>query len=97
MIKVNIKFILLTIVSFIFAKISGGNLPYSIFYSVFIMLIISILYLYLSLQYVQCRIKHNEAEYSVGDEDEFSLIVSNRSFIPIPYIETVNDTFSNLI
>lgn len=97
MIKVNIKFILLTIVSFIFAKISGGNLPYSVFYSLFIMLLISILYMYLSLQYVQCRIKHNEVEYSVGDEDEFSLIVSNKSFIPIPYIEIINDTFSNLL
>ncbi|MBD8048250.1 DUF58 domain-containing protein [Clostridium faecium] len=97
MIKVNVKFILLTIAACIFAKVSGGNLPYSVFYSLFIMLIISIMYIYLSLQYVQCKIKHNQQEYSVGDEDEFSLIISNESFIPIPYVEVVNNTFTDLI
>lgn len=97
MIKVNIKFVLLTIAAYIFAKVSGGNLPYSVFYSLFIMLIISIIYIYLSLQYIECSIKHSQSEYSVGDKDEVSLLISNRSFIPIPYVETINDTFFNLI
>lgn len=47
MIKVNKKIVILSIGALIFAYISGGNLPYSIFYAFLVSMVLGIIYMLL--------------------------------------------------
>lgn len=97
MIKIKKTFVLATVVALGFAKISGGNLPYAVFYSLFLVLFLGVLYVYFTSKHINSEIKCKGHEFSVGDTQDISLKISNDSIIPVAYIEVVNDTFEDLL
>lgn len=97
MIKIKKSFVLITILALIFAKISGGNLPYAIFYTLFLILFLGVIYVYNIGKNLDTEIKHSREQFSVGDKETIALKVNNNSIIPIPYVEVANDSFKSLI
>ncbi|WP_017416824.1 DUF58 domain-containing protein [Clostridium tunisiense] len=97
MIKIKKTFVLTTVIALGFAKISGGNLPYAVFYSLFLVLFLGVLYVYFTSKHINSEIKCKGHEFSVGDTQDISLKISNDSIIPVAYIEVVNDTFEDLL
>lgn len=97
MIKIKRSFIVLTIAFLGFAKFSGGNLPYAIFYSLFLVLFLGVLYVYIISKNVNTEIKYSKAQFSVGESETITLKVNNDSIVPIPYMEAINDSFNKLI
>jgi uncharacterized protein (DUF58 family) len=97
MIKIKKMFLFLTILSLGLARFSGGNLPYSIFYALFLVLFFGVIYIYFLSKYIDSEIKYSKQEFSVGDSEELILKISNNSIIPIAYMEVVNDTLVDMI
>ncbi|EQB90058.1 hypothetical protein M918_02140 [Clostridium sp. BL8] len=97
MIKIKKTFMIITVVALAFAKISGGNLPYAIFYSLFLVLFLGVIYVYFTSKNIVSEIKCKNHELSVGDSEEVSIKVSNDSIIPVAYVEVVNDTMVDIL
>jgi uncharacterized protein (DUF58 family) len=97
MVRIKKSFVGLTILSLAFARVSGGNLPYAIFYTLFLVLFIGIIYVYFISRNVDSEIRCSKQQFSVGDNEELILKVNNNSIIPIAYIEVTNDTLIEII
>lgn len=96
MLRVNIKFILLTIAAYIFAYLQGGNLPYSIFYGFAITIIIGLYCIIKHRQKVYVEVRLDQRIYSVGDSDILSMEVYNNSLLPMPYIYLKNKAITTV-
>lgn len=97
MVKINKKFILFSIAFYAFAYLSGGNLPYSIFYIFMFIIMFGGILIYAAKKSVEVRVKYRENHYSVGEKGEFSIIVENNSVIPMPYVVIHNTMFESLL
>ena len=97
MIRVNKKIIFLSIAAFIFAYISGGNLPYSIFYVFLITIVLGIIYMRKAKKSLYARFKYDSRTYNVGDITNITMIVENSALIPIPYVYVESKVFFELI
>lgn len=97
MIRVNKKIIVLSIIVFIFAYISGGNLPYSIFYVLVVAIISGILYMLLSRKTLSAKLKYDSRSYNVGDSANITIIVENSGIIPTPYVYVESKTLCSLV
>ena len=75
MIKVNKKIVFLCIVAFIFAYISGGNLPYSLFYIFAITISFGIIFMRMSNKNLHAKFKYDSRFYNVSDRAKFTIIV----------------------
>ncbi|MEG1254193.1 DUF58 domain-containing protein [Clostridium sp.] len=90
MIKINKSYGLLIIGSLIFAIFSGGNLPYSIFYCVSIVFIISGVYTHFTRRSLYIEIESEKGILMAGDDNKVTIRVYNDTVFPIPYIEIQN-------
>ncbi len=97
MIRVEKKIVFLGIVAFIFAFISGGNLPYSVFYVFVVSLILGIIYMRSVRKNLNARFKYDNDIYKVGDDANISIIVENAGIIPIPYVHVESKILGSLI
>ena len=97
MIKVNKKVIFLGIVAFIFAYVSGGNLPYSIFYAFLLTIVLGIVYMYITNKSIDAKFKYDSRFYNVSDSANISIIVENLGIIPTPYVHVECKALSELI
>lgn len=96
MIKFKLIYIFMLIVSFIYAKLSGGNFPYYIFYILFLVGIVEVIYFYICTKYVYCNFRILKKSFIVGDNEEIKLIVKNDSFIPLPYVKVKSSFFEHM-
>lgn len=97
MIKVNKKIVFLSIVAFWFAYVSGGNLPYSIFYMVLITIVLGMCYMHIANKNIHAKFKYDSRFYNVSDSTSISIIVENLGLIPIPYVYVKSKVLSQLI
>lgn len=103
MIKLKKSYIILVILSLIFAKVSGGNLPYGILYIALFVGALSLIYIPIALKKINVFIQKdddknmNEIKYYVGCKNSIRILVENESWLPIPYVNLNNKIFEELI
>jgi uncharacterized protein (DUF58 family) len=97
MIKVNKKIVFLGLVAFIFAYLSGGNLPYSIFYVFLITIVFGMVDMHFAKKNIHAKFKYDSRFYNVSDSANISIIVENLGIIPIPYVYVESKVLSQLI
>ncbi|MEG0308232.1 MAG: DUF58 domain-containing protein [Clostridium sp.] len=97
MIRIKKSYIVLVVITFIFALFSGGNLPYSIFYCVVLVLLISGVYTYIVKKGIYVDIGTDKKIIQVGEENGIIIKVYNDSIFPIPYIEVQNSLFRKFV
>lgn len=96
MFKVSIKFILLLLVSYIFAIVEGGNLPYGIFHGLLLTFLIGFIYILIKQKDIKIQVKFNNKIYSSGEEQEFTTIINNYGFLPAPYVLLYNNALEQI-
>ncbi len=89
MIKINKKFIFILVISFIVAIILGGNLPYAVFYTFVVTLIIELIYIYKVMGKLHLVFRDKKNSYTVGESDDLEVLVKNYS---IPYLYIFNNS-----
>ena len=97
MIKVKKKIVFLCIIAFIFAYISGGNLPYSIFYILAITIAFGIIFMRMSNKNLSAKFKYDSRFYNVSDSAKFTIIVENLGIMPTPYVYVESKVLHELI
>lgn len=97
MIRVNKKIVFFSIAAFIFAFISGGNLPYSLFYIFFVSIISGIIYMGRAKKNLNAKFKYDSRFYSVGESANITIIVENLGIIPTPYVYVESKMLGSLI
>lgn len=90
MFKVKIKFLILMIAAFIFAYLQGGNLPYSVFYGFLLTFLMALGFILTHNKWLFVDIKFEKRVYHSGENDIFSMVIQNNSFIPAPYVTIKN-------
>lgn len=96
MLKIKIKYFVFMILSYLFAYLQGGNLPYTIFYGFFVAFIIGLGSLIIHRKYIEVEVRFDKKIYSTGDTDRFTIIIKNQSILPSPYV-TVKNKALNII
>lgn len=94
--KISVKVLAFTVLAFIFAFIQGGNLPYRIFYGLFVTFIVNILYILLKQKNIAVSTKFERRVYYAGENTDFSVIIKNEGLFPLPYLMIKNKTLSNI-
>lgn len=97
MVKIKKSFILIIIASFIFALMSGGNLPYSILYCFLLLFLVAIVNSLVIKKYLNIHLKIEKNFMYTNDESEIELRVYNDSIFPISYLEIQSDIFNKSI
>jgi len=97
MVKVNKKIVFIWIVAFIFAYISGGNLPYSLFYTFSITISFGLIYTMIVKKGLYAKFNYDREFYYVSDKADISIIIENVGRIPIPYVYVESKMLRQLI
>jgi hypothetical protein len=95
MIKINVKFIILLLISIIYALAGGGNLPYYILYSLLLLLILSYVHILIIKHFLEVKVVFKREYYSSGDQAECITKINCDALIPLPYVEVRSDAFIN--
>ncbi|GCD09867.1 hypothetical protein Ctaglu_14900 [Clostridium tagluense] len=93
----NKKIVFLSIVAFIFAFLSGGNLPYAIFYVFTFSIILGIIYMCIAKKSLNAKLRYDSKIYNVGDIANFTIIAENLGIIPTPYVYVQSIMLRSLI
>lgn len=83
MFKVSKLYIAITIIAWIFAFFQGGNLPYTLFYTLLCILILAIIYINVISKNLAIKIEVQNKKYTCGEKDYFTIIVNNLSILPV--------------
>lgn len=94
MTKVNHIFLFIIGISFILALLFGGNIPYIIFYALFLIFSISFIYIHLQKYFINVEVVFRESVYQAGDSADCLTIIKCNSILPVPYILVESDVFS---
>ncbi|HBA03292.1 MAG TPA: hypothetical protein DCW51_04625, partial [Clostridium sp.] len=97
MLKIKKSYFILTILSYIFALFSGGNLPYSIFYCLLLVLIITSIYIYFVSKNLNIDVVSDKKEIIAGENNNIIIKVYNDSIFPIPYMEIENSLLKRIM
>lgn len=97
MVKVKKSYFILIIFAFIFTLFSGGNLPYSIFYCLLLVLILTGIYTYFVRKGLNIDVVSNKEEIIAGQNNSIMIKVYNDSILPIPYIEIENSLLKEVM
>lgn len=97
MVKVKKSYFILIIFAFIFTLFSGGNLPYSIFYCLLLVLILTGIYTYFIRKGLNIDVVSNKEEIIAGQNNSIMIKVYNDSILPIPYIEIENSLLKEVM
>lgn len=92
MVRINIKFIILTVMAFLFAYLFGGNLPYRVFYGFLLIIIFSYSYVINRLKDFDIEVEFNKINYIRGEKAEFIMNVYNDGFLPnyCTFVKNIN-------
>jgi uncharacterized protein (DUF58 family) len=96
MFRISIKFLILLVLSYTFAFLQGGNLPYRIFYGFLLTFIFGFLYIITKSRSITIAIKCDKKVYNAGDEHEFVTITKNDGILPVPYIIIKNKNLTRI-
>lgn len=94
MVKIKKSFILIIIASFVFALMSGGNLPYSILYCFLCLFLVAIFYSMIIRRNLSVSLKIEKGLMYTKEENEVELKIYNDTIFPISYLEIQNDIFN---
>jgi len=97
MLKIKKSYFILTILAFIFALFSGGNLPYSIFYCLLLVLIITSIYIYFVRKSLNIDVVSDKKEIIAGQNNNIIIKVYNDSIFPISYMEVENSLLKRVM
>ncbi|GAA0775369.1 hypothetical protein GCM10008908_26830 [Clostridium subterminale] len=97
MLKIKKSYFILTILAFIFALFSGGNLPYSIFYCLLLVLIITSIYIYFVRKSLNIDVVSDKKEIIAGQNNNIIIKVYNDSIFPISYMEVENSLLKGVM
>lgn len=97
MIKIKKSFLLLTLLSLVYALFSGGNLPYSIFYSLILMMLFMGVSTYILGKKMYVKVEAEKYEMISGDTNNLVIKVYNNSIFSVPYIEIKNTLISRVL
>jgi uncharacterized protein (DUF58 family) len=97
MLKIKKSYLILTILSFIFALFSGGNLPYSIFYCLILVLIITSIYIYFVSKNLNIDIVSDKKEIIAGENNNTIIKIYNDSIFSISYMEIENSLLKSIM
>lgn len=86
MLKVNIKFIAILLVSYICALIEGGSLFYGIFFSMVIILIFAVGSMLIYIKDIKSCIKCEKTVYFCEDLIKFNAEITNKGISFMPYL-----------
>jgi uncharacterized protein (DUF58 family) len=95
MVKIKKSYLILTVLAFIFALFSGGNLPYSIFYCLLVVLIITGIYTYFIRKSLNIDVVSEKGEIIAGENNNIIIKVYNDSIFPVSYMEVKNSLLKN--
>lgn len=90
MIKIKKRFYTAIALSFFYALILGGELPYLIMFSLISVFIIDLIYLSIIKRSLSIKIIREQDYFTVGNNVEYITQLNCSSFMPIPYIEIKN-------
>jgi hypothetical protein len=96
MFKVSIKYLIFMAVSYAFALIQGGNLPYRIFHCLLLTFGVSLIYILSKQKNIIVQIRFDKRIYSAGDEHEFITIIKNYGILPAPYVIVKNKALAKV-
>lgn len=97
MIKImNKSFLVLLCISFIYAYLLGGNLPYSIFYVLLCIVSFSLIYVLIIGRNLAVDIKFNRDTFCTFENTEIATVIKNYGILPVYYIEMHNTIFYEL-
>lgn len=97
MVRISKKIVFLSIAAFVFAYISGGNLPYSIFYVFLITIVLGIVYMIITKRSIYAKFKYESRFYNVGDSTNITIVVENTGVIPTPYVYVESKVLRSLM
>lgn len=86
MIVINKKILFLCIAAFVFAYISGGNLPYSIFYVFSVTIVLGIIYMIIVKKSLHAKFEYDRVVFNVSDRTNVKIAVANLGMLPAPYV-----------
>lgn len=95
--KIRKSYFILTVAAFIFAIFSGGNLPFSIFYCLLLILIVSGIYSRSVKKNLSIYVKCDNNELIAGQENNIIIEANNDSIFPMPYVEIKNSLISEVL
>lgn len=96
MFRINVRFVILLLFSFALAFTEGGPLFYRFFYSVVAILLLSIIVIVINRRNLNLDIFFNSNRYSAGDSVSFSIVLKNKSWIPVHYLIVNNSSLKKL-
>lgn len=97
MIRIRKSFLMIVLLSFAYALLSGGNLPYSIFYALFLMVLFMGISTYFLGKKLNIKAEAEKYEIICGEANKIILKVYNNSIFPIPYVEISNSLISKIL
>jgi uncharacterized protein (DUF58 family) len=97
MIVINKKIFFLCIVAFVFAYTLGGNLPYSIFYVVFVTIVFGMIYMIIVKKSLHAKFEYDRVVFNVSDRTNIKIVVSNSVILPAPYVYIESKILSSFI
>ncbi len=85
MVKLNYRYIILLILSFMFAYSQGGAIGYTVFYIFLLIGLVSVFFSIVSLFSVKLQAEVNQRSYVSGSSEIIKYTIKNKSFIFVPY------------
>ena len=89
--KIKPFYILLLLITFSFAFLVGGPMPYFLFYVSILSFIIPILHLLISFLGIKAQINLPEDSLYVGNQIDIEYEIKNKTILPIPIIRFSSD------
>ena len=86
MLKVNLRYIIIILGTFLAALSLGGNLYNKIFYMLMLLLVAAIVLSFVFLWCIKLSATTDDKQYYAGDKAELLIIIENKSIFYIPYI-----------
>lgn len=95
MIKIKLKFLVFLVLIAIFAYLGGGNLPYTILYSVVLVLVLGIIHIILQRVTMKINLDVGHDIFKTGDVLSLKILVKSFSAFPAAYMLVENSAVSN--
>lgn len=96
MIRINYKFIIFMVMSYIFAYMQGGNLPYTLFYTFAVTFVAACILSVIYLINIKINVNIAEREFYCGVEEPLVINIKSKGIFFIPYIIIKNNALQTL-
>lgn len=88
---------LLVAVAFLFARLSGGRLPFFLFYVSAGLLLTTYLWAHRALRRTRCLVQIDTDRVEVGQQIKVKVQLDNATFLPLPWVEVDEGTPQDLV